>query len=256
MDSSPPPSPPVPAEKKQKHLAPQSPPPPPSPSELSCSLILSLIAKSLNRPPLTPTFPHTPHLTTTFDYLDNHATLSPHVRLDDVFACEPNRKALTLTRKATDSLSKYVAAAVKYDCEQRDSEQHDSEEHTAPHSHSCPAFLQLVTPFLSPYTAPTSQHPISAYLFLVLSLYHSLSTRTPLADIGTPALLATHLSSLSTLPPLPRPCGYVFKHGDIAWNCRSCQSDPTCVQCDSCFNQSDHTGHDVLFHRTTPGGCC
>eukprot|EP00526_Cylindrotheca_closterium_P004166 CAMPEP_0113648778 /NCGR_PEP_ID=MMETSP0017_2-20120614/25895_1 /TAXON_ID=2856 /ORGANISM="Cylindrotheca closterium" /LENGTH=3050 /DNA_ID=CAMNT_0000561063 /DNA_START=162 /DNA_END=9311 /DNA_ORIENTATION=- /assembly_acc=CAM_ASM_000147 len=54
----------------------------------------------------------------------------------------------------------------------------------------------------------------------------------------------------------PRPCGYVFKRGDIAWNCRTCQTDSTCVICDSCFRASDHEGHEVYFHRTTPGGCC
>jgi len=53
-----------------------------------------------------------------------------------------------------------------------------------------------------------------------------------------------------------RPCGYVFKTGDIAWNCRTCQTDSTCVICDTCFRNSDHEGHEVYFHRTTPGGCC
>ena len=53
-----------------------------------------------------------------------------------------------------------------------------------------------------------------------------------------------------------RPCGYVFKRGDIAWNCRTCQADPTCVICDDCFRDSNHEGHEVYFHRTTPGGCC
>lgn len=53
-----------------------------------------------------------------------------------------------------------------------------------------------------------------------------------------------------------RPCGYVFQRGDIAWNCRTCQTDPTCVVCDDCFRRSDHQGHEVYFHRTTPGGCC
>ena len=48
----------------------------------------------------------------------------------------------------------------------------------------------------------------------------------------------------------------MFKPGDIAWNCRTCQSDPTCVQCDPCFRRSDHEGHEVFFHRTSPGGCC
>ena len=26
--------------------------------------------------------------------------------------------------------------------------------------------------------------------------------------------------------------------------------------CDACFHASDHEGHDVYFHRTSPGGCC
>ncbi|KAL7473331.1 hypothetical protein ACHAXS_013787 [Conticribra weissflogii] len=52
------------------------------------------------------------------------------------------------------------------------------------------------------------------------------------------------------------PCGYVFRRGDIAWNCRTCQTDATCVLCDRCFRESDHEGHEVFFHRTTPGGCC
>ena len=51
-------------------------------------------------------------------------------------------------------------------------------------------------------------------------------------------------------------CGYVFRRGDIAWNCRTCQTDATCVLCESCFRESDHEGHEVFFHRTTPGGCC
>ena len=59
------------------------------------------------------------------------------------------------------------------------------------------------------------------------------------------------------LSPLPvRPCGYVFKRNDIAWNCRTCQTDSTCVLCDTCFHASDHEGHEVYFHRTSPGGCC
>ena len=56
--------------------------------------------------------------------------------------------------------------------------------------------------------------------------------------------------------PSARPCGYVFRKGDIAWNCRTCQADSTCVLCDQCFHESDHTGHEVFFHRTNPGGCC
>ena len=31
-----------------------------------------------------------------------------------------------------------------------------------------------------------------------------------------------------------RACGHVFAAGDIAWNCRTCQKDNTCVLCDAC----------------------
>lgn len=57
-------------------------------------------------------------------------------------------------------------------------------------------------------------------------------------------------------PQQRRPCGYVFARGDIAWNCRTCQTDATCVICDDCFRKSNHDGHEVYFHRTSPGGCC
>lgn len=53
-----------------------------------------------------------------------------------------------------------------------------------------------------------------------------------------------------------RPCGYLFRKGDIAWNCRTCQYDPTCVLCDACYKASNHVGHEVYFHRTSVGGCC
>ena len=68
--------------------------------------------------------------------------------------------------------------------------------------------------------------------------------------------LLTTSTSMGHAPSAPRPCGYVFKRGDIAWNCRTCQTDPTCVICDTCFRNSNHDGHEVYFHRTTPGGCC
>lgn len=38
-------------------------------------------------------------------------------------------------------------------------------------------------------------------------------------------------------------CRFILLHH------RTCQVDPTCVQCDTCFKNSDHTGHEV---RPTP----
>lgn len=53
-------------------------------------------------------------------------------------------------------------------------------------------------------------------------------------------------------------CGAVFKKGDIVWTCRQCGKDTTCVQCDPCFRKSDHSGHEVYFHRASgdSSGCC
>jgi hypothetical protein len=93
----------------------------------------------------------------------------------------------------------------------------------------------------------------------------------PAAALSSPTSLSTKLKELQERAELVqeesmsdsptsmrrrRPCGYVFQRGDIAWNCRTCQADPTCVICDDCFRRSDHKDHEVFFHRTTPGGCC
>jgi ATP-dependent Clp protease adapter protein ClpS len=67
------------------------------------------------------------------------------------------------------------------------------------------------------------------------------------------------LRMLENLPNANRRsvCGNVFKKGEIVWTCRTCAKDPTCVQCDSCYKGSDHTDHEVYFHRASGrGGCC
>lgn len=51
-------------------------------------------------------------------------------------------------------------------------------------------------------------------------------------------------------------CGRLFTGGDLCYNCRQCQADPTCIQCETCFRASDHRGHDVSFHRAGAGGTC
>lgn len=51
-------------------------------------------------------------------------------------------------------------------------------------------------------------------------------------------------------------CGYVFQRNDIAFNCKTCQFDETCVLCLTCYRNGNHDGHDIFFHRTFPGGCC
>lgn len=54
-------------------------------------------------------------------------------------------------------------------------------------------------------------------------------------------------------------CGRPVKKGDIMWICRQCGKDSTCVQCDDCFQNSNHEGHEVYFYRSSAsggGGCC
>ena len=57
-------------------------------------------------------------------------------------------------------------------------------------------------------------------------------------------------------------CGYSFNPGDIVWSCRNCQADDTCVMCERCFANSDHSGHDTCFNFIPSdlppgsGGCC
>ena len=62
-------------------------------------------------------------------------------------------------------------------------------------------------------------------------------------------------SSLRSLS-LTSACICAFFQGEIAYNCGTCQVDPTCVQCQQCFQLANHEGHDVYFHRTSLGGCC
>lgn len=51
-------------------------------------------------------------------------------------------------------------------------------------------------------------------------------------------------------------CQYQFKANDIVWICKQCQKDETCVLCNECYQESDHTGHEVYFYHSTYGGCC
>ncbi|CEG37028.1 hypothetical protein L917_15713 [Plasmopara halstedii] len=63
---------------------------------------------------------------------------------------------------------------------------------------------------------------------------------------------------LAKLPRLERKrvCGAIFSADEIAYSCRNCQLDTTCVMCKNCFTLSNHSGHDVYFQRTTAGSSC
>ncbi|KDO27854.1 hypothetical protein SPRG_07127 [Saprolegnia parasitica CBS 223.65] len=79
------------------------------------------------------------------------------------------------------------------------------------------------------------------------------------ADSGafpTVAAYLRHVHEAHALTMPKRVCGYMFQQNDISWSCRDCEMDETCVQCQACFEASDHDGHQVFFHRTSPGGMC
>uniref|UniRef100_A0AAV1VPC7 E3 ubiquitin-protein ligase n=1 Tax=Peronospora matthiolae TaxID=2874970 RepID=A0AAV1VPC7_9STRA len=83
---------------------------------------------------------------------------------------------------------------------------------------------------------------------------HEAEERRLLQELQTCVVDATSRDALEKLPK--RMCAYEFKPGDIAWNCRVCQVDETCVMCNDCFISSDHENHEVFFYYTHSGGCC
>lgn len=50
-------------------------------------------------------------------------------------------------------------------------------------------------------------------------------------------------------------CGKVWKRDELAYKCKTCERDSTCVVCVQCFRNGDHTGHDFAMTHTS-GGCC
>ena len=50
-------------------------------------------------------------------------------------------------------------------------------------------------------------------------------------------------------------CGSVWGENDIAYRCRTCESDSTCAICVACFENGDHSSHDYSITYTS-GGCC
>eukprot|EP00164_Ancoracysta_twista_P004898 GFYU01006662.1.p1 GENE.GFYU01006662.1~~GFYU01006662.1.p1 ORF type:complete len:505 (-),score=75.05 GFYU01006662.1:208-1722(-) len=50
-------------------------------------------------------------------------------------------------------------------------------------------------------------------------------------------------------------CGHVWKVGDLAYRCRTCEANETCAICVDCFRNGNHEGHNYVKIRTY-GGCC
>lgn len=87
------------------------------------------------------------------------------------------------------------------------------------------------------------------------SLPHLLNILTCFLNKGSDE---TDISILSSLDSSNTSfiCGKPLKKGDIVWTCRQCGHDPSCVQCNECFQQSNHQNHEVFFYKSSGGGGC
>ncbi len=50
-------------------------------------------------------------------------------------------------------------------------------------------------------------------------------------------------------------CSKAIYDGDPIWECLDCQSASFCIQCQECFENSNHEGHRVLLHKNLTGSC-
>eukprot|EP00826_Nyctotherus_ovalis_P045022 TRINITY_DN4923_c0_g3_i1.p1 TRINITY_DN4923_c0_g3~~TRINITY_DN4923_c0_g3_i1.p1 ORF type:complete len:950 (-),score=315.52 TRINITY_DN4923_c0_g3_i1:1529-4378(-) len=50
-------------------------------------------------------------------------------------------------------------------------------------------------------------------------------------------------------------CGQVIENYDILWFCKSCAVDPSSGLCQSCYENSVHTGHETFFRKGFIGVC-
>ena len=92
---------------------------------------------------------------------------------------------------------------------------------------------------------------------MLLQMLCCNSRRTKIKGLSDASRIDTQIFTILSKTNKKKICGKLFKNGDLIWNCRNCGKDDTCVQCDDCFQLSDHTNHDVYFHRASEGnGCC
>ena len=133
-----------------------------------------------------------------------------------------------------------------------------------PSSHSpkslCPETLRKALERMQNEEGNLEQHEASL-------IYRSPLT-IPLTQLTVPTMGAQPIASsqqameelqasVSVVPQQRRVCQTQFRKNDMIYMCRTCQTDPTCALCHTCFTDSDHEGHDVaFFHAQEDGGCC
>ena len=76
-------------------------------------------------------------------------------------------------------------------------------------------------------------------------------------ELGKSEVLESARAAASAAPAPGGCCGYIFKAGDFTFHCVDCSADSTCVMCSTCFENSNHEGHQVRFYTSSAnGGYC
>ncbi|TMW60533.1 hypothetical protein Poli38472_000575 [Pythium oligandrum] len=151
-------------------------------------------------------------------------------------------KATTASRKAVEKSARGLAAGKSRKGAQRDESQLEHEEHAQ-------QLVRFVTQTsLALQRVPTEKSSLAGFLDAMLTAFCHGSKEKRVA----PQQLLARLTSAAR----KRVCGIIFSSDEIAYSCRNCQVDSTCVICKDCFMHGDHTGHDVYFQRTTAGSSC
>ncbi|PAV65136.1 hypothetical protein WR25_18491 [Diploscapter pachys] len=77
-------------------------------------------------------------------------------------------------------------------------------------------------------------------------------------DLSEPSLISLN-EQAGTTPESRKPgqiCGHVFKSGELTYSCKDCATDPTCVMCHDCFQNSIHVKHRYKMHPSGGSGYC
>lgn len=76
-------------------------------------------------------------------------------------------------------------------------------------------------------------------------------------ELGKTKVLESAKATASAAPAPGGCCGYIFKAGDFTFHCVDCSADSSCVMCSTCFENSNHEGHQVRFYTSSAsGGYC
>eukprot|EP00737_Agarophyton_chilense_P002228 gb/GEZJ01002532.1/.p1 GENE.gb/GEZJ01002532.1/~~gb/GEZJ01002532.1/.p1 ORF type:complete len:1990 (-),score=202.64 gb/GEZJ01002532.1/:1768-7737(-) len=104
---------------------------------------------------------------------------------------------------------------------------------------------------------------VSIYVSYLLENSHFHTDLSALNDAISTALVPSvwpspglpALKAVATEASKNGVCGRVWREEELAYKCKTCERDPSCVICVPCFRNGNHNGHDYAMLRIN-GGCC